>query len=197
MTEKKFQIYQRQYDIIIQQAVDNLPHECGGFVGGKDKLITAIMPTFNRHIGDTRESFGITSEDIMRAHEFFAKHKLKFFGIYHTHPSGVAIPSHQDLKNNQRHLFIIGLSCKEDHEFAIWECHGFNTEKIPLEVLPDDGMTVIDVRTGEAATRSNDLFQEAAELSRLVHDMKTRQLKYPKMSPRDPFNDTTGFTTIA
>lgn len=192
----QFQIYQRQYDIIIQQAVDNLPHECGGFIGGKNGLITAILPTYNRHLGNTRETFGITSDDILRAHEFFEKHKLIYFGIYHTHPSGVAIPSHQDLKNNQKYLFIIGLSKKEDHDFAIWKAHGFHTERIPLEVLPDSGMSVVDVRTGDRKAQPGDLFQEARNLDSMLNDMKTNQLKYQNLGPRDPF-DSSNFTTIA
>ena len=104
---KQFKITQRHYDIIIKQSRDNLPQESGGFLGGKNGLIQAILPNFNMFEGNRTDTFGLTQEDMLRAHEFFQKHNLTFYGVYHTHPNGIPFPSTGDLKTNQKHHFIL------------------------------------------------------------------------------------------
>ena len=65
----EFSITQRHYDIIIKQVQQNYPYESGGFIGGKDGLISAIFPVFNQdYSGKTRLQF---PEDIQRAHCFW------------------------------------------------------------------------------------------------------------------------------
>ena len=102
-----FKITKRHYDIIINQGHTNWPQECGGFLGGKDMTISAILPTFNSHLYNKTDTFAITSEDIHRAHAFFEQHGLEYYGVYHTHPKATAEPSDQDLRNIQRYMFII------------------------------------------------------------------------------------------
>ena len=94
---KEFKITNKHYQILIKQGFDNLPYETGGFVGGKDGVITGILPTFNKDWDQNKDVFKIDDTDMQRAHSFFAKHNIKFFGIYHTHPTGIAYPSDADM----------------------------------------------------------------------------------------------------
>ena len=71
MTVDVFIITQRHYEIIVQQAVKNYPEESGGFLGGENNTIKAILPVFNQHLYDRTKTYAITDDDILRAHRFF------------------------------------------------------------------------------------------------------------------------------
>jgi len=193
---KEFKIYQRHYDIIIKQAYDNMPNESGGFLGGTDDTIKGIMPAFNRHLGTTTDTFSITSDDIFRAHEFFYKHKLKFLGIYHTHPNGVAIPSAQDLKNSQKYLFIIGVRSPGPCDFAVYETHGYSYNRVPLYIEPDAGISVVDIKDGGPVLPKNDLFSEMNNLNSLMQNIRNQRPNYNKLGKKTPFDDNE-FMTFA
>ena len=66
----EFSITQRHYNIIIDQVKKNYPYEAGGFIGGKDFLISAIYPVFNQDISNKTDVFAVYNEDIERAHLF-------------------------------------------------------------------------------------------------------------------------------
>ena len=71
----KTQITQRHYDIVIKQGFDNLPYEAGGFMGGKNDLVQALLPIYNKHDDNRRDNFVFYSNDLERAHSFFQSHK--------------------------------------------------------------------------------------------------------------------------
>lgn len=206
-----FKITKRHYDIIIQQAKANYPQECGGFLGGKELTISAILPTFNQHLYNKTDTFGITSEDIGRAHEFFAKHGLEYFGVYHTHPKAPAEPSHQDLRNIQRYMFIISLLNFEDPDFAAYEVSGSNYERIPLQLIKE--LEVVDLHSSTSKNSSvlpaqsvksakpapdalpGDIKLEAKALDSMVNDIAHGRVQYPKLRPRK--KGSSDFSTLA
>ena len=61
-----FSITQRHYDIIIEQVGKNYPYESGGFIGGKDNLISAIYPVMNQDTSNKTDVFAIYPQDIER-----------------------------------------------------------------------------------------------------------------------------------
>lgn len=145
-TPQAFQIFERHYKIITDQVIANFPNECGGFVGGRDGMIKAIFPVANQTFGNRNDQFTITTDDIMRAHTFFEKYGLIFYGVYHSHPNGIPEPSIQDLKTRNRYHFIVGYSPPRRPIFAAFEAIGLAATAIPIDVLPDDGITPVDIQ---------------------------------------------------
>ena len=142
-------ISKRHYDLVIKQAYDNHPQECGGFLGGKDDKILAVFPIFNQHLYNKTDTFAVSSEDVTRAHAFFQKHGLNYFGVYHTHPNATAEPSAQDLNHIQRYMFIIGMVQFKQPDFAAYSVTGKQYKRLPLEIV--DHQNVVDIQSGSSA----------------------------------------------
>jgi len=141
-----FSITKRHYDIIIEQVQKNYPYESGGFIGGKDLQVTAIFPVLNQDISNKTDVFAIYPQDIERAHLFFEKHGLEYYGTYHSHPKGEAIPSKQDLTHIQKYLFIISLRDFNNPDFAAYQVTGHQqAERVPLTVISDKDFSVKDI----------------------------------------------------
>ena len=192
-----FLITQRQYDIIMRQGLENLPQESGGFLGGKDNKILGIMPVFNQSLYDKTETFAITSEDYLRAHEFFESHGLTYLGLYHSHPKGLPEPSHQDLTHQHKYHFIVGLRNPKNPEFSAFQTYGYQVRRIPIQVLDNKGVAIIDLqKKGETHLKDGDLSTESQRLAQLIENIKQEQIEYPKLKNPNPFN-AAGFSTIA
>jgi len=194
-----FTITQRHYDIIIKQAQDNYPQECGGFIGGKDLEIKAIFPIFNQHLYNKTDTFALSSEDIARAHQFFDKHQLQYFGIYHTHPKGAAIPSKQDLMHIQKYMFIISLRDKNRPDFATFEVFGKKYNRLPLKITKGP-VDVVDIHGSSvnqiSSAPKGDLVDELQQLDGMIKDIQDQKIKYPKLKPKKG-SDSSGFSTFA
>jgi len=204
VTHPGFRITQRHYNLIIRQGYDNLPQESGGFLGGKDFLIQAVLPTANQHLYNRTETFGLTSDDMSRSHVFFAKHNLEYYGVYHTHPKGIAYPSPQDISTGQKYHFIISYANDKQPELAVYEIFGLHPVRVPLTVIDNKGFQALDLQgTGKSDLKTQTLIKpelardpdsEAQRLSRLIQDIKYDQVKYPRLSS---LRDGSDFSTLA
>lgn len=198
-----FRITQRHYNLIIKQAQANYPKESGGFIGGLDGEIKAVLPTHNLHLYDKTATFQITNEDIERAHLFFKKHKVEYFCVYHTHPNGAPYPSKADIDTGQKYHFIVGLADPENPVVNAYAIVGKQVIPIPIRIVADTSYSVVDIHAKadgsgkkKAAGELGDIFQEAAELTRLLEDMKNESLTYKKLDPKTGF-DSSDFSTFA
>lgn len=200
--DKIFRITKRHYNIIIKQVLDNLPQEAGGFLGGKDFTIQAILPMFNQHLANKTDTFAFTPEDVDRAHRFFQKHGLTYYGLYHSHPSGIAEPSEQDIKTGHKYHFIIGATDEKTVNFRAFEIQGRKVIPVPIQIITDNNFTAIDIHQQpkdpkkqlKAAQRT--MFDDAADLGAIIDDIRhERKIKYPKMDPKNKFDSD--FSTLA
>jgi proteasome lid subunit RPN8/RPN11 len=183
-----FSISKRQYDIIINQVKKNYPYESGGFVGGKDYLISAILPSFNQDISNKTDVFAFYSQDIERAHSFFNKHGLDYYGTYHSHPKGIAYPSQQDLSHVQKYLFIISLKNFDQPDFAAHEIIGHQMSvRVPLNVISDNHFSVKELHstpiTNSASSSQLD-YNDLDHLSQKIEDVFNQSTSYEK-HPQD------------
>lgn len=199
---EKFRITLKHYKTILQQGIVNLPQESGGFLGGKDGLISAIQPIFNQQLYSKVDTFSFTGEDIIRAHEFFKKHNLDYYGLYHTHPKGVAYPSQADIDTGHRYHFILSLRDQERPVFAAYFIKGKEPIQVPLEVIPDTGFEKADIyalagtKTKINPYQTKSVEEEARHLNRLIENIKDdRQNDYPKLPPKHI--DRSDFSTLA
>jgi proteasome lid subunit RPN8/RPN11 len=86
-------------------ANDNLPNECCGIVVGKMSSaiepiarVVEVWPMNNVADQDQKRFFNINALDI---HQVIKACRVKFLdviGFYHSHPFGIALPSHQDIE---------------------------------------------------------------------------------------------------
>jgi len=150
-----FIITERQYNIIMQQAQACYPQESGGILGGTDNKIMAVLPIANKNIYDRTKEFALWKEDIERGYAFLEKYNMQYLGIYHTHPQGVPYPSDQDLSHGQKYLFIIGLRDRYNPELRAWRCEGKKVYQEDIKIISDQGITVIDVKTGKPKLSQN------------------------------------------
>jgi len=183
-----FVISERHVDMVIKQAFDNYPYETGGAFIGEGTTIKGVLPLFNLADGDQKKQFGITSDDLIRAHDFAKKHGLSFLGFYHTHPKGVAYPSDADLSHNQKHLFIISLRNQGAPDFrAFTISSGRHIVEDEIIVMSNDNIQVVDIQTGKVAAKINKFLAEQEKLNKLVSDIVEENINYPKNEPRDNF----------
>lgn len=194
-----FKITQRQYDIIIKQVQTNYPFESGGFIGGTDFIIKAILPIFNKDESNKQDVFGLNHDDLNRAYQFFSKHQLDYYGIYHSHPKGPAIPSEQDLKHIQRYLFIISLMNFDTPDFAAYKVTGIQQAKrVPLTIVSNDAVTSSVKTSGlvhfEGRHSGQYLDEATRDLNQKIHNVFNNSSQYDRYIRQD---DSGHFSTLA
>ncbi len=192
-----FIITERQYKIIMEQVQTSYPEETGGFLGGRAGEILGVLPVPNQNWdGDRKKEYGMTGEDIQRAHDFFKKHGLAYLGVYHSHPQGIAYPSQQDLNNMQKHLFIVSLKDRYNPELRAFTIE--NRQVIPedIKVIDDRHVTVIDVVTGKPKLSENLVESEMVKLQQMIEDIIERKRRYPKLAPSNRW-ESSSFNTVA
>ncbi len=195
---EEFIITQRHYDLIIQQAKDKFPEETGGFLGGADSIIKAVLPVGNISMEGRKERFTFLREEFQRAHEFFGKHGLGYYGVYHSHPQGEAWPSFQDLKMSQRYQFILGLKEKDRPELAAFICKGLVPVRIPIKIMGNTGITPVDIHGSpmpfNASPDANPVRDTLISLEQMVQNIQHQRHKYDR---QNPLNDRSDFSTFA
>ena len=203
-SQSDFSITERHYNIILDQVKKNFPYESGGFIGGKDGLISAIFPVLNQDISNKTNVFAIYPQDIERAHLFFNKHGLEYYGTYHSHPKGEAIPSQQDLSHIQKYLFIISLRNFDQPDFAAYVVTGHQqAERVPLNVVSDHHFSVKNIRDdGSNQTLDGFIIPEGAPdyndsntLNQKIYDVFNQNSSYEKQ--KRLLDDDGDFSTLA
>lgn len=88
--------------IIEADAAQTYPHECCGFLLGREtdlfRIIFIARETRNKALSDQKRRFEISATDYMNAERYADENKMSLLGIYHSHPDHPAIPSEFDLK---------------------------------------------------------------------------------------------------
>ena len=188
-------ISDKHYKIIVKQALANMPQESGGFLGGRDNVILAIMPTHNKHLYNRTDTFSFDSDDVIRAHEFFKKNNMKYICPYHSHPSGVAEPSMTDIKSGQAYHLIVGVN-GENTIINAFKIEKLKAIKIPLEIIPHSKLSQIQTVTKDQLYKTqNKIFETGSELNQKIDSIKNEEnIKYPKLDPRLLDSD---FSTLA
>ncbi|RAP37680.1 hypothetical protein DID80_03925 [Candidatus Marinamargulisbacteria bacterium SCGC AAA071-K20] len=204
--DRFFRITRKHYDIIVKQGIDNLPIESGGFVGGKGNFIQGILPIYNQHLEDQTGTFAFSKEDVLRAHQFFQKHELDYYGLYHTHPNGAAYPSAQDIATGHQYHFILSLADPNQPIFAAYEVVNKQPIHIPI-VISEGGFHSKEIHAKKEKGKTFDEQipshfrqkspeEDALDLSRKIFDIKEdNPLNYPKMPPKN--KDGSDFSTLA
>ncbi len=192
-----FKITEKHYATIIKQGTDNLPYETGGFLGGKDGIICGLLPTFNKDWDQNKDVYALHDADIHRAYEFFNKHNLTYYGVYHTHPKGIAYPSDADIATKQQYHFIIAYKDPQNPVFNAFRIEGKHPIQLPLKVIPNKGYTSIIKDRDILKQREQDK-EEAEKLSERIHNVIEGQKNiYKRMPPKEDITGNSDFSTLA
>ena len=147
------------------------------------------MPTYNLKLGDATSTYEITQDDVSRAKKFFKQHGLGYYGVYHTHPEGIAYPSAADLATKEKYHFIIGLSDPKVPILNAFECHGDKVVQIPINIETSNKYDVKDLKNKEPEKHEKlGITKEEGELHDLLDNIRQENPKYLKEKPRDPFS---------
>ena len=181
----EFKIIQKHYDKIIKQGYDNLPYETGGFLGGKNGIVCGILPTFNKDWDENTDAYSLEDVDMQRAHQFFFNHNLTYFGVYHTHPKGVAYPSEADINTGQKYHFIISYKQKDKPQFNAFRVDARKPIQLPLKVIPNKGFSSIELSKKQVDPEVLIEQKHVDDLSGRIHNIvQDNENKYEKMPPK-------------
>ena len=192
-----FKITQKHYDTIIKQGYDNLPYETGGFLGGKNGIICALLPTFNKDWDENTDAYSLEDADMHRAYGFFHKHNLDYYGVYHTHPKGIAYPSEADINTGQKYHFIISYKDNETPQFNAFRVDAKQPIQLPLKIISNKGFSSLDLGNTNADPEKLKEQEEIKNLNDRIHNIiEGSQNKYEKLPPKDGELNS-GFSTFA
>lgn len=202
MSISEFQLLTRHYDMLTKQVRLNHPKETGGFLGGSNGIIKAVLPVFNQALTNKQTQFAMTSEDSHRAHELFHQHKLTYYGIYHNHPSGSNRPSFQDMNRIQRYLFILTLDARETLTVTAYQAIGRIPKPVPVRLITklpaiESEAVLDDTVTKTSANQISPSDQTTQTVSPIdFGPLPGRHTQYQRHQA-DEWNKNSNFTTVA
>ena len=83
-------------EMMIKQALNELPHECCGLLLGKNSKIKRTLPM--RNTEPSPEAYFMDPSQQVEVFTDMEKKGETLIGIYHSHPKGPSTPSGADLK---------------------------------------------------------------------------------------------------
>ena len=119
--------------IKINQALNELPHECCGLLLGKNGKITHTIPMKN-----SKPSPDSYIMDPLQQIDVFTKMEKRgerLIGIYHSHPKGPATPSNADLK----------MAFHQDAIYVIITLEDRNTPELSAFILEKRSFKEVDL----------------------------------------------------
>ncbi|MDX1685443.1 MAG: M67 family metallopeptidase [Saprospiraceae bacterium] len=129
-------------DKIADHGKRDYPHECCGFLFGRDhderREIIKALPVENIHSEDQRRRFQVSPKDYMKAETFADENDMEFLGIYHSHPDHPSVPSEHDLKQAVPFFsyFILSVKNGQPDTLQSWKLNSeniFQEEKLKIE----------------------------------------------------------------
>jgi proteasome lid subunit RPN8/RPN11 len=82
---------------LLEHARRQANQECCGLLAGSDGVITEAFRARNV-AKDPKRNYEIAPVEIVRLLREFRQRKLRFLGIYHSHPNGENVPSPRDIE---------------------------------------------------------------------------------------------------
>jgi len=82
---------------LVKQAQQEPLMECCGLLGGREGVITHLIPAENV-ASDAAKNYEMRPSEIVRMMRDFRASGLDFLGIYHSHPTGENRPSARDIQ---------------------------------------------------------------------------------------------------
>lgn len=135
-------IIRRHYEKIVDHCTGSYPSECGGFIGGREKLVLGIFPVPNFELWFHRDRRAFMWDDFSKAQAegLFKRYDLEIIGLYHSHPNGIALPSHSDFAAHKEYglrlSLITGVSEGRLTNMAAYSLPQQDAD--PLEFPPDE-----------------------------------------------------------
>lgn len=124
-----------QMQAIVDHAVNGLPNEVCGLIGGFEGKVKQIIPISN--VADMpQQHYQMDATEQLQALTLFDKQNMDWIAVYHSHPTGQPIPSIEDIRSaelntpNLCHV-IIGLKHQKVNLQA-WHIHDGQVDEVEL-----------------------------------------------------------------
>lgn len=117
---------------ILDQVQSVLPEEGCGFIAGKRLISTRVLPVTNRLHSPFR--FEMEPYEQIKAMIWAEENELDIVAIYHSHPSGPAVPSPTDL-SEYAYPGVVYLILSRQPADKNWQVRAFQIESQQYEEL--------------------------------------------------------------
>ena len=126
-----------QVQQMIEHAQNALPNEACGLLGGSAGSVEAVYPGVNIEHSPVR--YRMDPQEQLRAMDAIDLSGGYTIGIFHSHPTGLPIPSATDIAQAQYPETVYIILAR--HRSGEWQMRGYNLEnglvqKVPLQVRP-------------------------------------------------------------
>jgi [CysO sulfur-carrier protein]-S-L-cysteine hydrolase len=123
-------------DLLLAEARANPNIECCGLLGGRDGLISAVLPAKNAL--QSAKAYEIASEELFVLFRRIRAQALEHLGIYHSHPEGENSPSPLDLERAfypDAAYLIISPDMNASHPVRAFRIVTGRARELPLEIV--------------------------------------------------------------
>lgn len=124
-----------QVQAIVDHAVNELPNEACGLIGGVDSKAKQIIPIKN--VAEMPQRYyRIDAQAQLQALKSFDEQHIEWIAVYHSHPNGQPLPSSDDIRDaelntpNLCHL-IIGLK-NQNIRLQAWHIYDGKVDEVEL-----------------------------------------------------------------
>ena len=123
-------------DLLLVEARANPNIECCGLLGGRDGLISAVLPAKNAL--QSAKAYEIASEELFALFRRTRAEALEHLGIYHSHPKGENSPSPLDLERAfypDAAYLIISADLNASNTVRAFRIVAGRARELPLEIV--------------------------------------------------------------
>ena len=122
-------------DAIVEQALDEAPLECCGFLGGRDGIVEEVYPLTN--VERSPVLYRADSAEMFRAIRDMEERELELVAIYHSHTRSPAYPSSTDVAQAyypDAVYLIVSLRDSEHPELRGFRIRDGRVDEVELDV---------------------------------------------------------------
>jgi len=133
VTKYSLSLTTSQWEVIHQYVATQAPLEACGLLAGKNGVVEAVLPVENAARSPVR--FRMEPHAQLKAFQHIEISGQELLAIFHSHPKGLSIPSHTDMKEAAYPVIHMIWSLQDQK----WEARGFWIEdghavEVPINV---------------------------------------------------------------
>jgi proteasome lid subunit RPN8/RPN11 len=123
---------------LLEHARRQANRECCGLLAGSGGVITQAFPASNV-AKDPKRNYEIAPVEIVRLLREFRQRKLRFLGIYHSHPNSENVPSPRDIElayYSEATYFIVSPRPYEANPIRAFSIRDGRVEELDIQLVP-------------------------------------------------------------
>jgi proteasome lid subunit RPN8/RPN11 len=135
---KMLRLGKNEYEKILNHAIDGLPNEACGLIGGSlENDVRVVKEVYLlRNLDESREHFSMDPVEQLSAVKDLRKKGYLLFGNFHSHPETPSRPSKEDIRlayDPKASYLILSLQYREKPVLKAFRVCGGTAEEEPIE----------------------------------------------------------------